>query len=890
MEHILNKKRKRDTGFPPILPLFWQRGEKESVIRNEIRQMHEKGIKGFIAESRPHPDFLGPGWWKDVDIMLDEARQRKMRVWFFDDLIFPSGFAAGRIRKLHPEYLKVYLKETHVDAAGPRKNTSFIAKGWLNRKGEELVRVVAAKRIDMGDSIEPDTLTDLTSRITDGILYWDIPEGFWRVFFFVCMRDGGEIRTKDYLNPLVPEATDAFIRFVYEEFYRRYPEEFGKTIGGFFSDEPRFGNAGTYDAVIGRFPMVLPYSATLLDELSEEWNGDFGRLLPVLWYDAGSLSSHARYAFMNVVSRLYGQNFTSRIGNWCRKHRVKLIGHVVEDKGAHSRLGYGAGHFFRAIEGQDSSGYDIVYQIWPEYTSGWLTTTFGHLDNDFFYWGMGKMASSAGHIDPKKKGMTICELFGAYGWQEGLKLMKWLTDHACVRGANVLVPHAFSPKFPDRDCPPHFYAQGANPQWRYFHIWSGYAQKVCGLLSGGTHVAPAAVVYHAEAEWAGSCVPFEKVVRPLAAHQIDCDVIPIDAFMSKDLCSFSEGRITVNKENYQAVIIPYAQHLPEEFITRLVQIADAGVRIVFTQDFPEESCARQRHFKESLEMLKKHPLCSVCREDGLPQLLRKHGIYDIEISHEVEHLRYYHYSHPDSEIYFFVNESTLHDVHTAVRFGTSRKPLAYDAMEDRIYRIPHTLSENHVSADIHLEPYQSLFIIFSGKQDVCTRPLSEWRKEEFSHEVPVTGPWKVSKASARQYPRFVKIPAVSGPGNVAVPELLPGFSGMLRYEACFEIKKKKEVRGMRLDIGEAYEIAEVILNGKRAGVKICPPYVFDITGLICEGKNSLVIEVTNTLAKKLGENVFDRCMPQEPSGLIGPVRLFLSERTVQEKTVRAEPL
>ncbi|MFR6330641.1 MAG: hypothetical protein ACLUOI_18740 [Eisenbergiella sp.] len=30
--------------------------------------------------------------------------------------------------------------------------------------------------------------------------------------------------------------------------------------------------------------------------------------------------------------------------------QIKLIGHVVEDNGAHARLGYGCGHFFRAME------------------------------------------------------------------------------------------------------------------------------------------------------------------------------------------------------------------------------------------------------------------------------------------------------------------------------------------------------------------------------------------------------------------------------------------------------------------------------------------------------------------------------------------------------------
>ena len=56
---------------------------------------------------------------------------------------------------------------------------------------------------------------------------------------------------------------------------------------------------------------------------------------------------------------------------------------MVEDNGAHARLGYGCGHFFRAMEGMDASGLDVVYQIWPEYTQGRHLTPFGYLDSYF---------------------------------------------------------------------------------------------------------------------------------------------------------------------------------------------------------------------------------------------------------------------------------------------------------------------------------------------------------------------------------------------------------------------------------------------------------------------------------------------------------------------------
>ena len=46
---------------------------------------------------------------------------------------------------------------------------------------------------------------------------------------------------------------------------------------------------------------------------------------------------------------------------------------------------------------------------------------------------LAKLAASLAHIDSKKKGRALCEVFGAYGWAEGLKLMKWLLTLLVLR-------------------------------------------------------------------------------------------------------------------------------------------------------------------------------------------------------------------------------------------------------------------------------------------------------------------------------------------------------------------------------------------------------------------------------------------------------------------------
>lgn len=333
--------------------------------------------------------------------------------------------------------------------------------------------MLAGKRIDHKDRFDGDTLIDLSDYVKNGILYWDIPEGEWRIFVIKITKNGGEEWTKDYLNPCDPEGTRAYLDLIYEEHYRHFKDEFGKTIKGFFTDEPRFGNCQGYDKNIGS-DMVLPWSKTLLAELSDYGMGDMKRYLPALWFDCGEKTPDVRYAYMDTVSRRFQKYFVGQLGDWCRAHQVRLIGHVVEENGAHARLGYGSGHYFRSMDGMDTAGIDVVNNIYPGKTEGNFWTAFNNYDTTFNHWGLSKMASSSANLDEKKQGNSICEAFGAYGWSEGLKAMKWITDAMCVRGINHIVPHAFSPaKFPDPDCPPHFYARGLNPQFRAFHQWVG---------------------------------------------------------------------------------------------------------------------------------------------------------------------------------------------------------------------------------------------------------------------------------------------------------------------------------------------------------------------------------------------------------------------------------
>ncbi|MBN2048146.1 MAG: hypothetical protein JW750_09910, partial [Anaerolineaceae bacterium] len=214
-----------------ILPLYWQRGEEESVIRTEMEKIDAAGIGGVIVEARPHPDYIGERWWKDMDVIMDEARARGMKVWVFDDDHFPTGRAVGRVESAPQELKRLFLREAHMDAIGPAPDASFMVDNWfinprrgeMSTEGITLVAAVAARRDAQGMRLTGEFI-NVTDRVQDGVLYWDVPEGRWRVFLLFLTPRGGAAQRVNYLNPIVPESTRILIDTVYEAHYQHYAD------------------------------------------------------------------------------------------------------------------------------------------------------------------------------------------------------------------------------------------------------------------------------------------------------------------------------------------------------------------------------------------------------------------------------------------------------------------------------------------------------------------------------------------------------------------------------------------------------------------------------------------------------------------------------------------
>ena len=891
-----------------IYPLLWLRGEDnetEDVIRNEIRIMYEAGSAGFVVESRPHKDYLGNGWWRDLGICVDEAKKSGMKIWIFDEEYYPSGIAGGRVLQKNPDQYRMRVLVHHSDLVGAGQRYRVKEPG--NNDG-----TITVKPDDVSDweeilSIWAYPINGEGQIVFDGgfalekATPFNPPSGSpyrkWKIEYVgITPSWSGRFYEKmvDYVNP---EVTDEFIHITYEQTKRHFGHEFGKTIMGFFGDETGFENYGSYDYLFGSDVSCLPWTRYMFEEFSIRKKYDLRDRLYLLWNDYDGREAAVRFDFMDVMTQLLSENFFRRCKVWCDTNGIQFIGHIVEDNQAHTHHGYGTGHFFRSTKHFAMGGYDLVLrQLVPGYKKEILKSLTW--DTGMFAWTIGKLAHSVAHLDIGTD-KVLCENYGAYGWTLGLRDMKWLTDWQTVRGTNVHIPHAFSLQFPDEDCPPHFYAKGNNPQWPFFRYWVNFVNRSALMLENAVHQANVLVLYPAESHWAGDPLQLDSVCRTLSEGQIDFDIISMDLLLDEGKCRIENGSVYIEKESFSAIIIPPIDFIPKDILKRLNTMSSSGLTVIFIDTSPSKDVHGDHDtVREINAVFLNKSNVHVLGLLSLVRYLQSQNIASIKPEKQDPHLRYYQILKDGCPVFFLFNESLEKEIEGWITFyGCGNKipeiwnPLNGTVEQAMVYRG----NGDDLEIFLRLRPYESIFIVFQDPQDVEVMPnldnftginikptnwLSRNQREiilngiDPAHYISLDGPEYCRVSSPFLIPETTE-PLIDTIkiGDWSMQKGFENFSGTVSYTFHVEISPSDRLdRCALLDPGEVWEIARLIVNGTEVGIRICPPYMFILSGYLKIGHNEITIEVTNTLGNRL-EDPFQP-HGHKPSGLLGPVRIY----------------
>ena len=699
--HDLGPEARRETG-----PLFWLHGdESPELLRATLGKVAEGGNGCFTAESRPHADWLGPGWYRDLGICLEEAKRLDLEMWIFDERWWPSGEVAGRVPA---EYGSKNLEAASEETTGPTTLTREV-------DASHLVAVLAGRGTD--DGIDGDSLVDLTDRVRGGTLTWHVPAGSWQVIVFTWSLDD---QRGDH--PLVDgasrDAVDWYLDTVYQPHYDHFAADFGGAIKGFFYDEPEtYGDWGTE---------VIP----MLVERGVDW-----RKALVAWKIglAGEEGIAARYQYRDALAEAWGRTLYGGITRWCEERGVESIGHFLEHSREYLSPRQCAGNMFQLQKYSSMGGIDAVF---AQFVMGKRAA------NNAPTWQTPKLGSSITHAYGKRDDLAMVEIFGARGQDLSYREMKWWTDHMQVSGINFHIPHSFNPRAPrDGDCPPYFYNGGCEPRWPLYRVYADYTSRLSLLLSGGKHVCPVAFLYLGQSHHEGESLTPEDLTSALQDALYDCDWLPYDVFL--DDVRLAGEELLLREERYRVLVVPAAEVVPFEVLEKAQAFFAAGGTVVGYGILPTAS-ATLGHTAAEIATRRTaiwgeapQPGLEVCRTNAaggrsyfLPAAPRAEDVrrvlrddahcpptLDVVEGDTRGWLHVLHRVKAERDVFFVTNQ--VHEGSAqrfTLRARASGVPERWDPMRDEITALPHRRRDDGtVDFTLELAPLESALVVFQAQ-------------------------------------------------------------------------------------------------------------------------------------------------------------------------------
>ena len=816
-------------------PLFWLHGdESREKLETCLERVAESGCGTFTAESRPHSDWLGEGWYRDLSICLEKAKKLGLSLWIYDDYWWPSQMMGGRVPGRYGAK-KLAVREERVAGKIPCR----IELGELSSR---LIGVVAGRR--SGKGIDPLSLVDLSPLVRDGRVIWTPPEGRWDILAFFWRHVGKKGSQKNFIavDGADRACVEWFIKTVYEPHYRRFKEDFGRTIRGFFYDEPETpGDWG-------------PELMEILKERGIDWK------LPFLAWAGkleGEVLTSARYQYADAFAEAWGRTLYGALSAWCAKRGVDSIGHLMEHGNELFSQRLCAGNYMSLMKYSHMAGIDLVcHQFYPgQRREG--------------YWQMAKLASSTAHCYGMKDDRAMCEIFGGYGQALTYPQMKGLIDQMQARGVSYMVPHSFNPRAPrDLDFPPYFYNGGEEPRYPLFKVLADYSCRLSLMLQGGHHVADVAFLFPGQSFNAGKCVKNDRLTDALDDALLDCDWMPYEVFEQR--CGIgSGGKLHLRGENYRILILPQVEVIPYGTLEKARTFFEAGGIVAAYGALPSASATIGKGRSDIARLCADiwgsgvKPGLSPCRmsraggrayflpASPTPAMLRRAFIEqggvvpagDVPGGVPGGWLKILHRVKEEGDRFFISDQRVGGTPRTlGFRLEAEGVPELWRPMDGSVEPLRHVRRGEAVTLDLTLEAGESLFVVFrrSGSPKEPRSPLRirTWPLEGRTVRVPRSG---------RGPAPFEGLSWVWGGTGNPLEE---------RAGTRLFFRKTVEITGDRLPERALFRLTcdnsyRLYVNGKVAardrgsGKVWTRPGTHSVASLLRKGKNVLAIEAQN---------------------------------------------
>jgi len=525
-------------------PLWvWNDRLTEEQIADTMRDLAGQKVRQVFVHPRPGlmTPYLSEEWFKLWKIALREAERLDMNVWIYDENSYPSGFAGGLVPEAMPESRGVGLDLREREAPIPiDKDTVAVFR-------------------PAGEGYE-----NVTARAKAGEV---LPAGKYLVASLRWAGTSGWYGGKFYVNLLTPGVTEKFIELTLEPYVRNIGDQFGKRVPGVFTDEPHIAPAGGW-----------PWSQRLVELFPEIWGYDLIANLPSLVRPVGDWK-RVRHNYIQLLLDLFIARWAKPYHDYCAMHGLEFTGHYWEHEWPNclmspDNMAMYAWHQRPAIDNLMNQYSESVH---------------GQFGNSRTVKELSSVANQLGRT------RTLCEAYGAGGWDLRFEDMKRIGDWLYVLGVNTLDQHLSYITLRGarkRDHPQSFSYH--EPWWKDYHVLAEYFTRLSLVMSQGKQVNRILVLEPTTTAWmyqgdakklAEIGDGFQKLIVELERAQVEYDLGCEDIIArhgTTDGAQFKVGQCT-----YDTVVLPpLTESLNKKTMDLLAAYLKAGGVVLCGSDVP----------------------------------------------------------------------------------------------------------------------------------------------------------------------------------------------------------------------------------------------------------------------------------------------------------------
>lgn len=900
---------------------WWWNGDKlqKEEITRELELLKDAGIGGVEINPIEFPSkvdtsgikslvWLSDEWIDMLKYTFDEAS----RIGLTCDLIVGSGWPFGSERLPLDERASVLLTYA-VDVEGG--SDVEMSKFHIFKSIDPGVTVPNERRtFELVTALmTPDPINDLSEavdimdRFNGDILTLKVPEGKHVLYFMVKVDSFASV-----ING-APGAAGSILNHMDARAVRKYLDNMSDTIEG------RIGPLSQYLRAFFVDGMELEGSNWTYD-FAEEFERRRGydvrpwlpftmfkvaRLGNVEDYDYGAEKgerfreevNRVRFDFELTKAELLHERYTATLIQWCRDKNVK------------SRIeAYGRGFFTL------DSSLDVDIPEGESWTMNWLRHRIGEEmgDNDYrrgrSYTMINKYVTSAAHLTGKR--LVSCEeMTNTYKvFITSLEFLRMGSDMNATTGITHSVWHGFNYSPPSAAFPGWVqygsYYSDRNTWWPYFKRLNDYRARMSSILQRSDMVTDIALLPANMDLWTelgvqtdpfpdSLNVPYTSLVWE-AVHKNGggADYVSEEIIRNS---SVRGGKLCYGPKRYGTLMLIDVGGTTPAVLDKLEEFIASGGRVFCIGKYPYKSVGlkdwekRDAEIAARVERLKAWPDRFVLLEkpqDGkylewYAEVMEKYSIpHSVTIESPDRFLLQSHFVMDDrSDVFLFVNANLNEDRCSEVVFPKSvysgRTAWLYDAESGERYRLP-------ISRDGRMKvapgPAQTWIVVFNREKG-----------GRLMEAVPVCNPSGVGVLHPRGWELTLTHKVLGWTRTSEMDTLVDlkdteewkNFAGDVTYTTTVRLPQGD--MPSYIDLGKVADICSLKVNGRDCGVKWFGRRIYDISGLLHEGDNTIEITVTTLLGnyvQTLTDNpvaqrfMFRRNNPLVPAGLIGPVSLY----------------